>query len=173
MAHPRTTSATPEQLKERTRKLFAHSPLNSFIPLMEETITSVAGTTDPSGQPGVAALVRLLDYYERFFSKSFGPRFDLDASLKGVKPWIHNDNTSHATCLVRTARIPSSGLTLFQGWKSFSRSSRHHLPPEPKRHPQQAGQQTTAKRVSRPTCTRRPPTSPPETVTGQNLQFRQ
>ena len=81
MPRPRTTSATPEQLKERTRKLFAHSPLNSFIPLMEETITSVAGTTDPSGKRGVEALVRLLDYYERLFSNGFGPRFDLDASL--------------------------------------------------------------------------------------------
>src|ERR1035437_216238 len=33
-----------------------------------------------------------------------------NASGNGLKPVIRNDNTSRATCLVRTARIPMSGL---------------------------------------------------------------
>jgi hypothetical protein len=81
MPRLRTSSTTAEQLKERIRRLFAHSPLLSFAPLIEETITSVAGTTDPTGKRGMESLVRLVDYYERLFANGFGPRFHLDAWL--------------------------------------------------------------------------------------------
>src|SRR5713226_3606896 len=81
MPRLRTTSTTAEELRERTRKLFARSPLSSFVPVMEGAITSVAGTADPTGKNGVGALVKLLDYYERIFANGFGARFDLDAWL--------------------------------------------------------------------------------------------
>lgn len=79
MPRLRTTSATPEDLRQRVRKLFAHSPLNSLTPLLERAITSE--TTDQTGKSGLQAVGKLFDQYERLFANGFGPRFHLDAWL--------------------------------------------------------------------------------------------
>jgi len=81
MPRLRTNCETSEDLKERTRKVFAQSPLLSFVPLMEEIISSIACTTDASGNRGLAAVARLIDYYERLFFSGFGTRFSVDAWL--------------------------------------------------------------------------------------------
>lgn len=84
MSRLRTGSIIAEQLIERTRTVFAHSPLTAFVPLMEETITAVANTSDLTGKRGMEALLDLVVYYERIFLHGFGTRFNVDA-------WLSND----------------------------------------------------------------------------------
>src|SRR4051812_4329730 len=76
MRRIRATHNTAADLRERTRRLFARSPLSAFLPLIEQTIQDFTQSTDPSA---VRALIRLIEYYERLFANGFGPRFHVDA----------------------------------------------------------------------------------------------
>jgi hypothetical protein len=79
-----TPTATADQLIQRARKLFEHTPLCTFLATFELRITEVAGTTDSTNRQGMESLLRLVDFYERLFLNGFGNRFDVDA-------WMSSD----------------------------------------------------------------------------------
>jgi hypothetical protein len=111
MPRPRTTPAAGQHLNERVRIVFDQTPLHNLVPLMQEIITSIAGTSDSSGKRGVQAAVKLVEYYERLFHSGFGPRFVLDA-------WFANNVCNQWACPL--VYLPRQIIPVYGGQWGYS-----------------------------------------------------